>query len=76
MTIPDVPKLTPEQEKRLAMWPACKGACDQGRCPCPAPEDCTIDTTLTRDGLILMLGLILGSWLMVALVGIAIVWML
>jgi hypothetical protein len=42
-TLPEIPKLTPEQEARLARWPVCKGPCDQGRLPCPTPDHCEVD---------------------------------
>lgn len=42
---------------------ACCGSCNQGRAPCPHPEDClAADPPLTRGTVLMAVALVAAAW--------------
>jgi hypothetical protein len=50
--------------------PGCRGDCQQGRRPCLSPEECMPDSPpLTRNGCLIAVAMVLGSWAIVFAIG-------
>lgn len=52
---------------RIDALPGCRGDCNQGRLPCPCPEECAPDgPPLTRSGCLAILATAVLAWCGVA----------